>query len=433
MQLAPEQGQLLRAQGQRRRQVGHGGFGVRHHTSTRAAIEQRPPGVHVHRGHLGMGCHAGVGQRHAVERHAGAPTRVQPDRAAQHPGLRAGEVALIDQRSQRPQPQLQAVTQACTGGGQRRWQQGVLEAQGQRGGGRLAQRGWQVHGHALQAAGDLQFRHPAAHAQRGGVGGGTRHAFCQPGHEPQFTRLAQSIRAQGALGTDGQHRCVRRPCHHRTGSRLHPPFQPGVAPQHAGLHRIQREAFFAEVHRTPGAPQQRCVGRDAHVVAGQHDTATHGGFLDVGNGQAQLELEVGGTGGRGRIQRVGGHAGHGRAVHHAQHLRQRTMHIGGDVDHRVLQVRNGRIGAHHTGLRHPGEAARGLVHPHAGALEDQLAAQLRQGGPGPGTRGQQARRRIVVHHVAQLRRDAELTLSRIAERQVVQVPLDTELGARHGA
>ena len=107
------------------------------------------------------------------------------------------------------------------------------------------------------------------------------------------------------------------------------------------------------------------------------------------------------------------------------------MHVGGHADHCVLQVGNRRIGAHHTGLRHPGEAARGLVHPHAGALEQQLTVQLRQGRPWFGAGGQQAHRRIVVHHIAHLGRDTEFTLARITEGQVVQVPLDAKLCARH--
>ena len=372
---------------------------------------------------------------HALGRHGGelAIAQAHTDGATQHAGLGAAQVAHIGGRTERPQverdlvPQrwgIAAVAVVVRQAHQRFARHLVVEAQGQAAVRSLAQRGRQGQGQALQAGVHLQLRHPASKRQgqcvRCAAGGPPR----QLRQHAQLRGLLQPLGRGGALGTD---------LHRRLGGRgigrqrAHAAFQPHGPAQRLGLHIGQRKPGLAELHGAPHAGERRGVGGDAQFVTRQRDAALHLGFVDVADGQAQPQLEVGVARAAGLLQRIARHTAQRRGGHEREQLGQRAARIGTHADHGVRQVWNARLDFGQAQALAARKAAAGAAHLHGRAFKNQLAAQIGQRRPGQGACGLQRGGHVGVGDVLDARRNAELALLGVIEGQVVQVPFDPEL------
>lgn len=269
---------------------------------------------------------------------------------------------------------------ACGGhrAGQRLARQRVVVAQRQGGLGRLAQRRRQRQRHALQAGRHLHLGHPAAKGQCQCVGRAARGLAGQLRQQPHLRRLLQPVGGSRALRTQLDGRFRGRGI---GGQGAHAPFQAHIAAQRPGLHADQRKPRLAELHRAARTAEHRRVGGDAHVVAGQGNTALHPGLVDVADGQGQLELEVGLASAAGLCQGIARQARERRGVHHAEQFGQRTARVGIDTDHGVRKIGDGGLHPRHAHAGRACKAAAGATHLHGRALEDQLALQLRERRP----------------------------------------------------
>ena len=104
------------------------------------------PGVQIHLRQIDVGAHARFRRGHGLAR-----LQTHADAAAQHPGLRAADIAHVVERHQAAQAERELILQRAPRR-HRRGHQRVVIAQRQRGFGGFAQRRRQVQRHALQAA-----------------------------------------------------------------------------------------------------------------------------------------------------------------------------------------------------------------------------------------------------------------------------------------
>ena len=373
-----------------------------------------------------------------TRRHLGQ-RRIHRQCPAQDTGRIAAHVALVLGAEHRPQVHPQDITlRLCAVVG---FEHGAeLHAQRQADFGGLLQGRRQVDGQAGEWAGHQQFDgrmslaldagqflkagewagHQqfgvAAHdAQLDAIGRLAFDAGGPAGHQTQVSGATQAVGGGHAGGGQAQ-----------AAVRLAATFQLRFTPVHprrAG----QVEALVREIHAPARAAQQRHVGTQPQVAAGQLHMTLDGGLVQAIQWQAQRQLQLGLALGRGSRQRTIEPAAHRTGSNIAYKVSGRPLGMPFELQHRVLgQVADPAL---HIVERHAPQPAARVADLHGAALEQQLAVHLAECGPG---RCRCRRRRHAVQgDVLHLCGNAEFAVAALDIREVPQVALDAEGGAGH--
>ena len=376
------------------------------------------PGLGIQPGRVQARHHAAVGQRqlrHGLRPHA--------DDAARHAA--GGGIALIRHHQLVGHVDAKARAAAAV-------QLRAFVAQRPGGVGRLGQRRGQVDDHAAQVAGHQHVGLAGAKADHGLVGRAAAGAPRDGGQRRPVGGVAQAFGSGGAAGAQ-LHRG------RAAGTGLAAAGQARLATQQVHARIVNGETGFAEADRALRLPQQRRVGRDAQVVAGQADTAFHPGILDAVHRQIELEVQARVAVGLGAVQHLLREAGHRRLPHDAQRRRQRAGAFGIHQHARVAQVGNARLHARELPAGVPAHLRLSVLHLHAVVVEDQLARQVLQRRPGHLPGGLQAGRHVGQRDAVHLPGKAEFAARRClrtgdvaqialhAHRHVARLALDHRL------
>ena len=359
-----------------------------------------------------------------VRRHADGRLRRRlhhADAAAQHPRHLARHITQVVRLQQRAEFDVQAVAQRRRH--RARFERGLVP-QEERRLGALVQRRRQVDRQADEVAGHQQLGPALREAQVHAVGRlpaqgtGQARGLAEVGGTPQAFGAGIALAAE----TD-------RPVG------LQAAVEGELAAEQARARARHREVFVGEGHAAFCPHQQRAVGRDAHVVAGQDEAALDLRGRRVDEGDRQLELEVGHAGRCAGVERMADPAAHRGVVHELQHLGQRPVRAGFEPEHTVaFEVADGALHAAPFDLA---DLRPAVSDRQRAAVDDQFGVRARQHRPrrGPGRRG--ARSRLVRHvgeaRVLDLGGNAELAVragARVVIRKIRQVTLDPKARAR---
>ena len=374
------------------------------------------PGVQVQARQAGVRGHARSARRQRRRR------LHQPDRAAQHPRNVARQVALVLGLHQAADLDPQRVAQAGRVARERR-----LDAQRERRRRGLAQRLGGVDRHPDQVAGETELRVSGDEPEGELVGGLAAQAAGQARHRSEFARLAQAVGAGRALAGEAQARIG-----------LGAAFEAGVAAEHLGGRADDREALAAEVDPPARTAEQRAVGRQAQVVAGQADAALDLAFGQVVKRQVEAECQVCRAGAAGLREGAAGPAAHRRRIDEAQHFVERSAAAAIETEHAALpKVGDAAIDARPVD---PAEPRAGVLDQQARAVDDQLALAAGQRRPGRDEPGLVACGRHAGHvsefQALEAGRDAELAVLRVAcglERKLPEIAANPEVERAHAA
>ncbi len=202
-----------------------------------------------------------------------------------------------------------------------------------------------------------------------------------------------------AASDGGARRQARMP----PSSRTSPPSARACTP-------LRVKPVSGELHHAPRTAQGGRVRGDSHLVARQRHAALHLGLVDLADGQAQPQLQIGVARAAGLGQGVAGAmCARGEEAHQAQHFRQRPPRLGVHPHHGAVQV---GICASTLVRRVCGrpdlKVPRRPLYLHGRALKDQLTRELRERWPAQRFVRLQAGRHVGIGHVLHLRGDAEV-------------------------
>jgi hypothetical protein len=280
----------------------------------------------------------------------------------------AGEITRQPQLQQVADVQPQRVLHLFAGL-QARGHQGGLPAGGQRRRGGLVEGRGPVGVDAGQVGRDADFG-PALHDAQAHPVGGLAPQLGREGRQgPELAGTPQGLGRGHALAREAQ-RAVG----------LQAALEAGVAAEHPCGGVGDREAALREVDPAAGSGQQRRARPHTHIVAAQRDAAAHGGTGGIGQGDGQVQLEVGGAGGGERLQAAADPLPDRRGGHVAQQVGCRAACLALQLQHGVMcQIVDARLNV--AQLHAPQAPLRG-VDAQCAAVEQQLALHLAEARPG---------------------------------------------------